>query len=317
MFLEDNSRNRKEIKDIINSCSELVNEYGSDSPKILAAESNLVVHTGIMGVDIELTGMCPGDLVLLASRSSAERSIVAINIVSNVLKWEKLPTVIFSTNQNKKKILASLIAIDSHVSLQNILTGKVSFMDYDEVKIAGYKLCDAPLIISADGDKSLRGIMERAREYGKSGFRPGMIVVDDISMAELIKTDGHDMAVKKLKDLARELNCIILILFGLSSTGKSYVTKPGIRELKNISVLFGYIDSVLIAYCKGFRGDDFCDLQKGIMNIMIPKTREGSCGRTVTQRINEDTLKMDDNNTEDIDLPFTGGSSEFPWSDDE
>ncbi len=315
-MLEEDARNNKEIKEIVGSCSKLVNEYRSDSPRILEHRTNVVVHTGIDEVDIELVGMWPGDLVLLTSKSAVERNIVAVNIVAHVLKWEKVSTIIFSGSRTKKEILASLLAIDSRVSLKDIIEGTVSFGGYDEVKAAAYNLCDAPLIIDDGNDQSLQGIMERTKTYRTDRFRPGLIVMDNVSVNELKESDGHDRLVKKLKDLASEMCCIFLILSGLpDNDGKTHDRKPGIKDLRSISVLFGYIDSVLLAYCKGLRGEDFFDPEKGIMEIMIPKTREGPSGKTVKQRIDEDTFRLEDIKTVP-DLPFIGGSSDFPWDDD-
>ena len=316
-MLEEDARNKEEIREIVSTCSKLVNEYRSDSPRILEPDSNIVVHTGITEIDSETVGMWPSDLVLLTSKSAVERNIVAANIAAHVLKWEKLPTIIFSASRSRKEILSSLLAIDSRVSLRDIIEGTVSFGVYDNLKTAAYFLCDAPLIIDTDSNQSLQGIMERTKAYRTDRFRPGLIVVDNVSVDELKKSDGHDRLVKKLKDLASEMCCIFLILSGLpDNDGKPYDKKPGIKDLRSITVLFGYIDSVLIAYCKGLRNKEFFDPEKGIMEIMIPKTREGPNGKTVKQRIDEDTFRLEDIKPVP-DLPFIGESCDFPWDDDE
>ena len=313
MFLEDApwNKNKEDIKEIINGSSNQVNKHQMDSLNKLGTEKDHM-NTGIMSLDMELLGIQPGDIMLLASRFRDERNLVVLNIIEHIIRWERVSTVYFCNNEPKKKILASLMSLESLVGLEQILTGEVNCLDYDRVKDAAYRLCDLPLVIDDDPDQSIHGIMNRTRKY-RSECNVSFIVIDYISLSELVKIEsscggeGYERVCYKMKSMAQEMNCAILILTDIPSQPRNdRKSRPSFRDLKNASPIFGCMDFILFAYCDTYQQFEITNHVGDSMQIIVTKTREGQSNKVVKLGIDAQRLRLMEIEVPE-DVPFDDG----------
>src|SRR5690606_19380344 len=91
------------------------------------------IQTGFVELDKMLTGLEPGDNIVVAARPSMGKTASALNIANHVAyKYrDKGPCVFFSLEMEGKQLLHRLIAMNTKINLHNIRSGNIEKNDWD------------------------------------------------------------------------------------------------------------------------------------------------------------------------------------------
>jgi len=216
------------------------------------------IETGYKNID-NITGVL-SDLICIASRPTAGKETLILNIVSNVIK-QQIPTLIFSLDNSRGLIKNRIMNVESTISSNFVETARNLLLLEEKLYI-----CDNILNISD---------IERKAVKLKLKKDIGLIVIDYL---QLIKSDTTiEDTIKRLKALAKELNIPVIVLSQLSKELESREDKrPVLSDLKNSSAIVNYADTIMFVY-----RDDFYDTnceRKGIVDVIIAKTIRGITG---------------------------------------
>ncbi|MEF9972036.1 MAG: DnaB-like helicase C-terminal domain-containing protein, partial [Oscillospiraceae bacterium] len=102
------------IQDVYNQISE---SAGSDK-KIPG------LTTGLVDLDATILGLNKGDLILVASRPGMGKTSIALNIALHVAKTSNQSVAIFSLEMAREQLAIRLLAGESLVDSQKLLTGR-------------------------------------------------------------------------------------------------------------------------------------------------------------------------------------------------
>ena len=246
------------------------------------------LSTGLHDLDRKINGLNRSDLFLIAARPAMGKSAFALNIGLNVAKKYNKTVALFSLEMSREQLAMRLLANESFVELQKLVTGKLSEDEWSKVSMAAAALSqtdiridDNPSITVAEMNAKLRRIdnlglviidylqLMNGSGYGKGGDNRQSIV-SDIS--------------RSLKIMAKELNVPVICLSQLSRGPESRTDKrPMLSDLRESGAIEQDADEVLFLYRDEYYNPNTED--KGIAECIVSKNRHGEVGTVKLQWI--------------------------------
>lgn len=263
-------------------------QSGSDIPGL---------STGLHDVDRKINGLNKTDLLLIAARPGMGKTSMALNIALNVAKkYPDRAVVFFNLEMSREQMAMRLLANESFVDLQKLVTGQLTEEDWGKLSIASSALSqtdirvdDNPTITVAEMNAKCRRIenlglvfidylqLMTAAAPGKSGDNR-VTVVSEISRA--------------LKIMAKELNVPVVCMSQLSRANESRTDKrPMLSDLRESGAIEQDADSVMFIYRDEYYNKDSED--KNIAELIVAKNRHGETGTVKLQWLPQFTTFSD------------------------
>lgn len=189
----------------------------------------------------EVIDIKKGQLILLGGRQVMGKSTLLLNIATNVA-FQDTPTALFSIESSKKRVIDRILASESLVDIKKVILEK-DLIDNDWNKLANTmkKISDLKLYIDDTPGISIQEISNKCRRL-KQERNIELVVIDYLQLIE-----GNESAekIKKLKELAKELNITIIVAYMLpSNVDRRENKKPLLADVRNNEL----IDIVILLY---------------------------------------------------------------------
>lgn len=245
--------------------------------------------TGIAELDKKLMpkGIVKGSLFVIGGRPKMGKTTVEIALARNCATVEKLPALIFSLEMQDEQMLENILAQESGINSDIFYDGSLGqdnefsrvMHHLDELsKTNNIFIDDTPAI-------TLSHIRSESRRMARERGQIGMILVDYLTLMEKEKgnDDRNDLAygviTKGLKALAKELNCVVVLLTQLNRGLESRADK---RPAPSDSRETGQIEQDC-DYWMGIYKDCVYNenADKNIMELNLALNRHGSGNFTV------------------------------------
>lgn len=241
------------------------------------------ISTGIKSLDemLEPKGLVRGSLFVIGARPKMGKTTLYSQLAINCALIEKLPSIMFSLEMPDKQILERMIGQSSGVNTDIFYRG--SGRD-EEFAIANARLAEMVesqnLYIDDTPGASLSHIIAEARRIKRERGKVGMVLVDYLTLMTAEKADRNDLAygliTKGLKNLAKELDCVVVLLTQLNRDLEKRVNK---RPLPSDSRDTGQIeqdcDYWLGIYREGAYDENY---PQGDTELLLRLNRHGSGG---------------------------------------
>lgn len=281
------------------------------------------VHLGFNNTfDATLAGVARQELILIGGKRGSGKSIAASNIVIN--QYESGNTaVIFSIEMVAHEVLERNLSILANVSHQNIKQGRLTdeellrlvqaradmFMDAQDI-VEQFKInrdrfkfenalvrekhlkTDNQMIIIDDRALTLTSLdLHLGKLKGKFGDKFTVAVVDYLNQIVVEGASQFDwqpqiVISKKLKELARKYDIVMVSPYQIDATGEARFAK-GILDAADIALVM-----------------DAHDKEKGALTFETTKIRGGR-EMTFTSPINWDTLRISPHSIEEPEAKET------------
>lgn len=245
--------------------------YNSDS-------SIAGLSTGLVDLDRKLSGLHPGDLIIIAGRASMGKTALAFNIAENVAIAGK-PALVFSLEMGNKQLGTRAIASQGGVSMERMRSGQLLDSDWDGITAAMGKLHDAPLIIDESGGLTVAQMAARARRQMR---RQGLALVV-IDYLQLMRGEGNTRneelgdLTRRLKLMAKDLHVPVILLSQISRKVEDRTNKrPLMSDLRESGAIEQDADVILMVYRDDYYHAESADA--GTAEILIVKHRMGATG---------------------------------------
>ena len=234
--------------------------------------------TGFADLDHKLSGLHPGDLIIIAGRPAMGKTTLALNIAENVATAGK-PALVFSLEMADKQLGTRAIASQGGVSMERMRSGRLLDSDWDGITTALGKLHDAPLIIDESGGLTVSQMAARARrQVRRQGL--ALIVIDYL---QLMRGEGNSRneelgdLTRRLKLMAKELAVPVIVLSQLSRKVEERPNKrPLMSDLRESGAIEQDADVILMVYRDEYYHTDSTDA--GTAEVLITKHRMGATG---------------------------------------
>jgi replicative DNA helicase len=269
------------------------------------------LHTGFQELDETMTGLHPGELIVIGARPSMGKTALGLSMALEMAKVKDVkPIVIFSIEMPADQVVHRFLSAESSVNLRNI-RGGLSAEELTSVISAGKIINELPIYI-CDGSVSVTDIAAKSRRIAKEHGGLGCIIIDYLQLITSHtenKSYNREQEVsqvsKALKHLSKELKAPIVALAQVSrevekaqsrtskSDGSKSTNKPRLSDLRESGAIEQDADAVLFIhrdsyYFEKVKEEDMDDDQKRIFKniknkaeIIVAKQRNGPTGTVV------------------------------------
>jgi replicative DNA helicase len=244
------------------------------------AEGELApVSTGLLDLDLELSGgLRPGQLVVVAGRTSMGKSVLARNFARAAAFGQKLTTALFSLEMSEQEIFNAVVAAELGINITAMNEGKLSDEEWTRVARFIGNTADVPLYVSDNGSISLAGIRLACRQL-KRRQGLGLVVVDYMQLVDLpsgreTRQVGVGELARGLKKLAAELRCPVVALSQLNRGPEHRVDKrPSMADLRESGDIENSANIIVLIHREDYYDKD--SSRRGEADLIIAKNRGG------------------------------------------
>lgn len=261
------------ISDVYNQIAETT-KNGSNMPGL---------STGLTDLDSCILGLNKGELVLVASRPGMGKTSIALNMALNVAKTSKKSVAIFSLEMAREQLAIRLLASQSLIDSQKLLTGRLSNAEWERLNEAASVVSETSILIDDNPILSVADMNSECRRLDDLG----LVVIDYL---QLMQSSGSgrsysgesrtqvvsDMS-RMLKVMAKELNVPVVCLSQLSRANESRQDKrPLLSDLRESGAIEQDADIVIGLYRDGYYNRE-CENPNAAEAIIL-KNRHGETG---------------------------------------
>jgi replicative DNA helicase len=255
------------------------------------------VSTGFSILDKMTAGLQKSDLIIVAGRPSMGKTAFAINLAENVCDLGG-KVAVFSLEMSKEQLLERMASSQSKVSGEALRIGQLTDKDWNEVRQALGRIKNWDLEIDDCSSTTVNQIRSKVRK--SHAQKPvDLVIIDYLQLinppdgkASFNKADQVGEISKALKQLARELNCPIVVLSQLSRAVESREDKrPMMSDLRDSGAIEQDADLVLFLYRDDYYNHE--SPKKGIAEVIIGKQRKGAVGNVELTFLRNITKFMD------------------------
>ena len=261
----------------------------------LAANDSPVpgLSTGLIDLDMAISGLNKSDLVLLAARPGMGKTSMALNILLHAGKFSGKSVAFFSLEMSREQLALRLISNESFVDNKKLVTGKLSENDWEKVAAAADALNRTRILIDDDSTVSVADINAKCRRVEDLG----LVVIDYLQLMQ--SAGGRQYAgenrqqvvsdiSRALKIMAKELNVPVLCLSQLSRAAEGRTNKrPMLSDLRESGAIEQDADIVMFIYREDYYEKE--TENRNLAECIIAKNRHGETGTVELQWLPEFT----------------------------
>lgn len=241
------------------------------------------ISTGLVGLDQKLGGMHPGDLLILAARTSVGKTSLSLQLAYTVAKAGGR-VFLASMEMDQFSITQRLLALLTGYDLGRIRRHELGDGELPRLMEAAGRLQQLPMVIDPSGTLTVPSLRARTLRHMAEHGPLALVVVDYL---QLMSAPGHKgnrvtevgEISRGLKQLAVELRCPVLALSQLNRGPENRPNKvPNLADLRESGSIENDADVVLFIYREEMHDRD--SDKKGIAELHIAKHRQGAIGMT-------------------------------------
>ena len=246
------------------------------------------LSTGMRDLDKKINGLNRSDLLLVAARPAMGKTAFALNLALNVGKKYNSTVAIFNLEMSREQLAMRLLAIESFVDGQKMLTGKLTDEEWVKLCMASSALSQTDIRIDDNPSITVAEINAKCRRIENLG----LVLIDYL---QLMTGSGYGKGSenrqqvvsdisRSLKIMAKELNVPVICLSQLSRGPESRTDKrPMLSDLRESGAIEQDADEVLFLYRDEYYNENSED--KGIAECIVSKNRHGEVGTVKLQWI--------------------------------
>ncbi|MBI5545418.1 MAG: replicative DNA helicase [Deltaproteobacteria bacterium] len=219
------------------------------------------LSTGFADLDQMLTGLHPGELLILAARPGCGKTSLALNIATNAVLRSKVPAAVFSLEMPEDQLAMRLLSSETRIDMKRIRQGHLSPSHKEKLQHAASQLWNAPLFIDDSGSLSSFDLRTKVRRLQSklSGMDPpqklNLVVIDYLQLMHQRGSESRQQEVQEisrsLKALAKELSLPIIALSQLNrkvEERKGTKSKPMLSDLRESGAIEQDADVVMFIH---------------------------------------------------------------------
>lgn len=179
--------------------------------------------SGIPSLDamLEPKRIVKGSLFVVGARPKMGKTTLYLKMAIHCATEENLPAIMFSLEMPEEQIVERSVSQVSGVSSANFYLNGYEDNRFAMASAKGLELAEnGNLYIDDTPGLSLSHIVAESRRIKRERGAVGMILVDYLTLMKAEKAERNDLAygmiTKGLKNLAKELNCVVVLLTQLN-----------------------------------------------------------------------------------------------------
>ena len=239
------------------------------------------IPTGFTDLDNYLTGLHPGELIIVGARPAMGKTSFAMNIASYASIVKGKSVAVFSLEMPREQIAMRMLCSEARVDMQKVRKGILSDADWTKLAKSLVPMSAAPLYLDNTSPLTPSQLRTRCRRL-MMDKKLDLVVVDYLG---LMRGDGHtenrqlevSEISRQLKSIALELKIPVIACAQLSRANKDRIDKrPVLSDLRESGSIEQDADVVMFLHREEYYNKDTED--KNIGEVIISKQRSGPLG---------------------------------------
>ena len=256
----------------------VVNAY--DEMETLAEHPGEItgVPTGFIDLDNLLTGLHPGELIVVGARPSMGKTSFAMNIASYASLNKGKTVAVFTLEMPREQIVMRMLCSDARVDMQKVRKGTLSDADWVKIAKSLQPMANAKMFIDDTAGITPSQLRSRCRRLMmESGL--DLIVLDYLGLMRAdSRTENRQQEVseisRQLKAIALELKVPVVACAQLSRANKDRQDKrPVLSDLRDSGSIEQDADVVMFLHREEYYNKETPD--KNIGEVIVSKQRSG------------------------------------------
>ena len=240
------------------------------------------VPTGFIDLDSMLTGLHPGELIIVGARPAMGKTSFAMNIAEYAAVNKGKTVAVFTLEMPREQIALRMLCSDARVDMQRVRKGTLHDEDWIRLAKSLAPLSAAPMYIDDTAALSPTQLRSRCRRLMMDTGKLDLVVIDYLG---LMRSDGRsenrNMEVseisRRLKAIALELKIPIIACAQLSRANKDRIDKrPVLSDLRDSGSIEQDADVVMFLHREEYYNKETED--KNIGEVIVSKQRSGPLG---------------------------------------
>ena len=243
--------------------------------------------TGLIDLDRKINGLNKSDLVLIAARPGMGKTSIALNITLNTAKKSGKTIAFFSLEMSREQLGMRLMANESFVDNQKLVTGQLSEEEWGKIGLASSALSQTDIRVDDNPTITVAEINAKCRRLDNLG----LVVIDYLQL--MTSSGGKSTAgenrqqivsdiSRALKIMAKELNVPVICLSQLSRANESRQDKrPMLSDLRESGAIEQDADVVMFLYRDDYYHEN--SPEKNVAECIVAKNRHGETGTVKLQ----------------------------------
>ncbi len=238
------------------------------------------ITTGLADLDAAILGLNKGDLILVASRPAMGKTSIALNMAMSAAKASGKTVAIFSLEMSREQLATRLLASESLIDSQKLLTGRISPLEWERLAAAAAVISETNILIDDNPTLSVAEMNSQCRRLDTLG----LVVIDYLQLMQSSgsgksysgesRTQAVSDISRMLKIMAKELNVPVICLSQLSRANESRQNKrPILSDLRESGAIEQDADIVIGLYREGYYNKE-CENPNEAEAILL-KNRHG------------------------------------------
>jgi len=271
----------KGMTELMEGALELLEKMSASSTGITG------LSTGFVDLDNQLTGLHPGELIILAARPGIGKTSLAMNMALHAAKAENKSVGIFSLEMPATQLILRLLATSARVDMKKLRGGRLTQHDQEKLQEAANELYNLKLFIDESGALGSFDLRAKARRLKQRQPDLSLIVIDYLQlMHQSGRVESRQLEVseisRSLKQLAKELELPIIALSQLNrKVEERKGGKPMLSDLRESGAIEQDADVVMFIHRDDSGEEDGAPQpMRSVMpvELIIAKQRNGPVG---------------------------------------
>ena len=283
---ENNANGFRNIKDIVNSAIDEINNIPEDGNMVTG------LPTGFVELDKMTTGFHDDELVIVAARPGVGKTSFALNVAQYVGLHTDKTVAMFSLEMSGEQLVQRMLASEGLINSQHLRTGQLDEDEWPKLVAASGSLATANIYIDDTPGIKMSEIRAQSRRLAKEKGNLGLIVIDYLQLIEGPHSESRQQEVsaisRQLKKLAKELHVPVIALSQLSrSVEQRQDKRPVLSDIRESGSIEQDADIVSFLYRDDYYRDEeegeenkevSAEDDNGEVEVIIEKNRSGSRG---------------------------------------
>ena len=239
------------------------------------------VPTGYTELDDLLTGLHPGELILVAGRPAMGKTSIGMNFVENAAIRAGKKAAVFSLEMPAEQLAMRMMCTEARVDMQKVRRGAIDDDEWAKLADALVSIGPASIYVDCTPGITVPEVRSKARrlqlEHGLD-----LIMIDYLSLMTATGKNGSrqeevSQISRTLKGLALELGVPVIALQQLSRapTGRAN-HRPLLSDIRESGAIEQDADVVMFIHREDYYDPE--TPEKNIAELIIAKQRNGSLG---------------------------------------
>ncbi|MBL9031693.1 MAG: replicative DNA helicase [Phycisphaerae bacterium] len=269
--------------------------------RLASADGRLTgLPTGYPDLDRILSGLQPGEMIIVAARPSMGKTALALNLAEQIArggrspgdapKGPPAPVGIFSLEMSKAALVQRLLSAFANIDGHRLRTGHLSAIEMASLQTHAEGLAETPLFIDDTPGLTVLSLRARARRMvAQHGVRAVFIDYLQLLSAPGSARESRQVEVsaisRGIKALARELSVPVVCLSQLNRASEQREgNRPRMSDLRESGSIEQDADVVVLLHREDYyhQGNDEWAANNpdkiGVAELIVAKQRNGPTG---------------------------------------